>query len=113
MAEERDNTGIETVMRIDGEPCGLIIRLEKNILWSEHRGVDPVLGYFDHMEFQPIDNWLGFSPRTTAVELYEQSDEERDGEHPLSIYPIKLLFPEQTVMETLNKEAGLNYNTWR
>lgn len=113
MAEERDKADTYQTVQEDGEPCGLIVKLEKNILWSERCGNDPILGYFDHMEFQPIDSWLKFSPRTTAVELDETDGKDRIEEHPLSMYPIKLLFPEQVVMDALNEIAGLDYTAWR
>lgn len=113
MVEEKDNAGTHKVAQEDGTPCGLIVRLEKDALWSKRYGENPVLGYFDQMEFQPIYSWLQFSPRTTAVELYDENDKDEVSKQPLSMYPIKLLFPEQTVMNTLNEETGLNYTVWR
>ena len=97
------------------KPCGLIIRLEKDALWAKRDGDDPVLGYFDHMRFQLIDSWLDFSPRTTAVELHgedSKSFEDAINGSLLSMYPIKLLFPEQTVMDELCQSVGLSYNSW-
>lgn len=113
MTEQRENAEICEAVQGDGGPCGLIVRLEKDVLWSEHCGDDPILGYFDHMEFQPIDSWLQFSPRTTAVELDGKDSEDEIKEQPLSMYPIKLLFPEQAVMDALSETAGLNYTAWR
>lgn len=109
MPSEEDRTGTHT----EQEFCGLIVRLEKDILWSRHCGNDPILGYFDHIEFQPVVRWLEFSPRTTAVELDGKDIENRMKKHPLSMYPIKLLFPEQAVMDDLKNEAGLRYAAWQ
>ncbi len=106
----KDNTGTDA--RTGGKPgeaglCGLIVRLEKDILWSEHYGDTPILGYFDHVELQQIHHWLQFSPRTTAVELQDGGEES-----PLSMYPIKLIFPEPSVVSGLEERAGLSYTSW-
>lgn len=116
MAEWKHKTGFSEIAQESKEPCGLIIRLEKDALWAKRIGDDPVLGYFDHIKFQPIDNWLDFSPRSTAVELHDQSDNllgDAISGSLLSMYPIKLLFPEQPVMDKLNRSIGLNYDKWR
>lgn len=116
MAEEKNRTGFQEAAQESKEPCGLIIRLEKDALWAKRIGDDPVLGYFDHIKFQQINNWLDFSPRTTAVELHDKGDklfEDAINGSLLSMYPIKLLFPEQPVMDELNREVGLNYAKWR
>lgn len=103
-------------------PCGLIVKLEKEILWSEHCGSTPILGYFDHMDIQKVDKWLNFSPRTTAVELYNTGRSiDKNGRPPLddqssnalSTYPIKLIFPEPKVMSDLEDKVGFNFSVWR
>lgn len=93
--------------------CGLIVKLGKDILWSEHRRNVPILGYFDHVEFQQIHRWLQFSPRTTAVGFPNKAGfQNQAGENPLSIYPIKLIFPEPSVANHLEETAGLSYTSW-
>lgn len=109
MPDGKDRTDAHT----GEELCGLIVKLEKDILWSGQCGDNPILGYFDHIGFQQIRRWLEFSPRTTAVELDGKGLGGGMGKHPLSMYPIKLLFPEQAVMDDLKQEAGLGYDRWR
>lgn len=87
--------------------CGLIVKLGKDILWSEHRGTVPVLGYFDYVEFQQIHHWLQFSPRTTAVGFQNGTEG-----NPLSMYPIKLIFPKASVVNHLEESVGLSYTSW-
>ncbi len=118
MSEEQSITASNAATQKEHSPCGLIIRLEKDVLWSKRNGRDSVLGYFDHIKFQPVDNWLGFSPRTTAVD-FEASAKDGDAfensvnEKFLSMYPLKLLFPEQSVMDGLHQNFGLSYGSWR
>lgn len=117
MVAKQKNLTVPTVAAQGGQqPCGLIIKLEKDVLWSKRGGNNSVLGYFDHMKFQPVDNWLGFSPRTTAVEFHNNGKEALEdaiNESLLSMYPIKLLFPEERVMDELNQSTGLSYTSWR
>lgn len=108
MPKDSIEMGVHTNATAKGQdPCGLIVKLGKDILWSEHRGTVPVLGYFDYVEFQQIHHWLQFSPRTTAVGF--QNDTEGN---PLSMYPIKLIFPEASVVNRLEESVGLSYTSW-
>lgn len=115
MAEQKNLTAPNVAAQETPKTCGLIIRLEKDALWSKRSGNDPVLGYFDHIKFQPVNNWLDFSPRTTAVEFHNNGRETLEdtiNESLLSMYPIKLLFPEQLVMDELRQKVGLSYTSW-
>lgn len=95
-------------------PCGLTIKLEKDILWAPHSGSDYILGYFDKISFLQVYGWLDFSPRATAARA---AMEARGGgpvdkrHNPLSTYPLKLLFPSQETMDAL-KGWGFDYQFW-
>lgn len=95
------------------DPCGLILKLEKDALWTPHLGNNFVLGYFDRLTFQRVDRWFDFSPRTSAIRFdpKQSSSDVRGAGFPLSMYPIKMLFPSSNVMERLH-ERGLDYAFW-
>lgn len=106
------------------KPCGLTIKLEKDMLWAPHSGSNYILGYFDKISFLPIKGWLDFSPRSTAIQFKKESDASADegeqpspsaGEserlNPLSTYPLKLLFPTQETIENLEAQ-GFDYRFW-
>lgn len=98
--------------------CGLLLKLEKDILWAPHSGNDYILGYFDRISFSPVQDWLNFSPRTTAFkpEKSEKSgtcNTDANAQHyPLSTYPLKLLFPSDEMMAQLT-DLGFNYKVWQ
>lgn len=95
--------------------CGLLLKLEKDILWAPHRGNDYILGYFDRISFLPVQDWLEFSPRTTAYtpEKSDVSDAGADIQnYPLSTYPLKLLVPSDEMIAQLT-ELGFNYSVWQ
>lgn len=100
------------------KPCGMTIKLEKDILWAPHRGNDYILGYFDRITFSSVKNWLGFSPRASAVQF--DSRQPKAGKkkktdipsYPLSGYPIKLLYPSSKTIGYL-EGLGLDYQSWQ
>ena len=96
----------------------MTIKLEKDILWAPHRGNDYILGYFDRITFSSVKNWLGFSPRASAVQF--DSRQPKAGKkkktdipsYPLSGYPIKLLYPSSKTICYL-EGLGLDYQSWQ
>ena len=91
-------------------PCGLLIRLEKDVLGVPHTnsGNDFVLGYFDRVIFDHVDRWLDFSPRKSST---SQNGKLNKTDNPLSIYPIKLLFPARQMISRL-EALGFDYHSW-
>ncbi len=100
------------------KPCGMTIKLEKDILWAPHRGNDYILGYFDRITFSSVKNWLGFSPRASAVQFDSRQPKAGKKEktdipsYPLSGYPIKLLYPSSKTIRYL-EDLGLDYQSWQ
>lgn len=100
------------------KPCGMTIKLEKDILWAPHRGNDYILGYFDRITFSSVKNWLGFSPRASAVQFDSRQPKAGKKEktdipsYPLSGYPIKLLYPSSKTIGYL-EGLGLDYQSWQ
>ena len=97
------------------KPCGITIKLEKDILWAPHHGDDYILGYFDRITFQPVKYWLGFSPGASAIRFdsrNSKTEKQSIPSYPLSGYPIKLLFPASKMIGRL-EDCGLDYQSWQ
>ena len=92
-------------MDIKKSPCGLLVRIEKDALGHRHSQADYVIGYFDRLSIQPIQTWLQFMPN--ALSSCSNVEEAQ----PVSVFPIKLLFPSQEMVTYLQK-LGLDYESW-
>lgn len=91
-------------------PCGLLIKLEKDVLGVSHikNGSNFVMGYFDRVIFDHVNRWLDFSPRKSSEG--QGGNPSRTG-NPLSIYPIKLLFPTDEMISNLER-LNFDYQSW-
>lgn len=93
-------------------PCGLLIKLEKDALGVSHTKNGSrsnfVMGYFDRVIFDHVNCWLDFSPRKSSE---GQGGNPGKTGNPLSIYPIKLLFPSNKMISHL-EGLGFDYQNW-
>ncbi len=87
------------------KPCGLLVQIEKDALGRRHNQADYMIGYFDRLSIQPIQTWLQFMP-SAITPNYSKVEAQ-----PVSVYPIKLLFPSQEITSTL-LGLGLDYESW-
>ena len=66
------------------------------------------MGYFDRVVFDHVNYWLDFSPRKSSE---GQGNTPSKTENPLSIYPIKLMFPTNATISYL-EGFNLDYQSW-
>lgn len=92
---------------LDNEmPCGLLIKLEKDTLGNRCMGSNYILGYYDRLDIKQVHHWFDFSPKNSVPQKKPGDD------HPISSYPIKLIFPTRDVVHELEQD-GLDYSSWR
>lgn len=86
------------------EKCGLNISLMKYVFSEQNHNNTGnfILGYFDAMKIQAVNNWLDFSPGKTSTD-YDSNIVSR--------YQIKLLFPQEKVRSVLER-YGCYSRSW-
>lgn len=85
--------------------CGLLIRIEKNMLGDRKHSENYVMGYFDRLMIEPVKQWFDFSPHKTSLS-------QNNGPLAVSSYPIKLIFPSDAITDELRK-SGWDYEDWQ
>lgn len=88
---------------------GLEIHLVKYGIGKVTQGLkdktNAILGHYDSLSINPINNWLDFSVENTM----SVDDNCQEGKFYAKNYPIKLLFPRE---ETIFKFKEFNYSEW-
>lgn len=99
--------------RKTAKPCGLCIKLEKDLLGERGAadGGEHVLGYFDRVYINSVERWLDYSPRNSSPQESGEVDLGKRG-GSISAYPIKLLFPPAESIQKLER-GSLDYASWR
>ncbi len=98
-------------MRETKDPViGLTIQLQKyglDKLGKNGKTInDLMLGHYDSLLIQPITQWLQFSPGSS-----NSGSQENDISLLVTHYPIKLLFPEDTIINGVL--SHYNYQAWK